>query len=207
MIFDVTEGLWGWRRDHPDWRPGLEWEAPVSSFCATSRAETLVFDALAPDVDAVWARLDKAQPKHVVVLKPDHVRDARLFHDRYDATVYCEMDALEERIGELERFAWTAPTVELPGGVLLLEDGRWRRETPAYLPEQRAVVFADGVMCDPTGVLRIWKTPWHEQRVVPTIRGILETYEIEHVLVAHGDPVHERKELVAALTREPWSGF
>lgn len=205
-VRDVADGLWLWRQQHPDWRPELEWEPPVSSFCATSRGETLVFDALAPDDEAVWARLDDRQPKHVVVLKPDHTRDARLFHDRYGATVYCEMDALEERIGVLERFVWTAPTVELPGGVLLLEDGRWRRETPAYLPEQRAIIFADGLMCDPDGTLRVWATPWHEQRVLPTLRKILEEHEIDHVLVSHGEPVHTREELETALTRDPWSG-
>jgi hypothetical protein len=30
--------------------------------------------------------------------------------------------------------------------------------------------------------------------------------EFEHVLVSHGEPVHDRSEFVAALEREPWSG-
>jgi hypothetical protein len=28
----------------------------------------------------------------------------------------------------------------------------------------------------------------------------------EHVIVAHGEPVHDRAEFVAALERDPWSG-
>jgi glyoxylase-like metal-dependent hydrolase (beta-lactamase superfamily II) len=205
-MFDVTDGLWGWRRRHPEWFPEAAWEPEVNSFCVTSRGTTLVFDPIEPDDDAVWARLDELRPTAAVYLKPDHVRDVRAFHDRYGATVYGELDACEERVGELERFVFTAPGMELPGSVRLLEDGRWRRETPAYLPEQRAVVFADGVMSDPNGELRIWGTPWHEQRVLPAMRAILDDHDIEHVLVAHGQPVHTRAELEEALAREPWQG-
>ena len=90
--------------------------------------------------------------------------------------------------------------------MLLLDDGRWRRETPAYLPEQRALIFADGVMCDPAGTLRVWDTPWHERRVVPTLRALLAEHDVEHVLVSHGAPIHGRDDLIAALDRDPWRG-
>jgi hypothetical protein len=96
--------------------------------------------------------------------------------------------------------------MELPGGVQLLDDGRWRQETPAYLPEQRALVFSDGLMCDPNGDLRVWHTPWHERRVLPTLRAILDGYDVEHVLVSHGEPVHTKQDLEAALERAPWEG-
>jgi hypothetical protein len=44
-------------------------------------------------------------------------------------------------------------------------DGRGALETPVYLPEQRVLVFADGLTA-PDGVLRVWATPWHERRVL-----------------------------------------
>jgi hypothetical protein len=34
----------------------------------------------------------------------------------------------------------------------------------------------------------------------------LPALPFEHVLVAHGEPVHARSDFVAALDREPWSG-
>jgi glyoxylase-like metal-dependent hydrolase (beta-lactamase superfamily II) len=76
-------------------------------------------------------------------------------------------------------------------------------ETPIYLPEQRALVFADA-MTAPGGVLRVWGTPWHSGRALPALRTLL-ALPFEHVLVAHGEPVHTRTEFVAALDRAPWS--
>ena len=73
---------------------------------------------------------------------------------------------------------------------------------PPGLPEQRALVFADG-MTAPEGVLRVWATPWHEERTLPALRALL-ALPFEHVLVSHGDPVHHRDEFESALEREPW---
>ena len=47
--------------------------------------------------------------------------------------------------------AWSA------GGLVALYDGRGRNETPVWLPEQRAVVFADG-MTAPGGELSVYST-------------------------------------------------
>jgi hypothetical protein len=76
-------------------------------------------------------------------------------------------------------------------------------ETPVYLPEQRALVFADG-MTAPDGELRIWWSRGYEARTLPAFRALLEL-PFETVLVSHGAPVHDRAEFVAALDREPWS--
>jgi glyoxylase-like metal-dependent hydrolase (beta-lactamase superfamily II) len=77
-------------------------------------------------------------------------------------------------------------------------------ETPLYLPEQRALVFADALTA-PGGVLRVWHTPWHEQRTLPALRELL-ALDFEHVLVSHGEPVHSRADFEAALERDPWEG-
>jgi hypothetical protein len=82
---DVAPGLWLWRQPHPAWRPGLDWEQLVSSFCAETGGEVLVLDPLEPRSDSVRKRLDARPPTVAVVLKPDHVRDVEAFVRRYGA--------------------------------------------------------------------------------------------------------------------------
>jgi glyoxylase-like metal-dependent hydrolase (beta-lactamase superfamily II) len=203
---DVATGLWLWRRPHPDWAPGAGWEPLVSSFCAESRGEVLVLDALAPanDEDPVWKRLDAHPPTVAVVLKPDHVRDVDLFVKRYGARAYGPDVYFKGDVPETD-LALVLPGDELPGGALALHDGRGRNETPLFLPEQRALVFADGLMCSPDGALRVWHMPWHAERVLPALRAMLEL-PFELVLVSHGQPVHDRAAFEEALAREPWRG-
>jgi hypothetical protein len=87
---DVALGLWIWRLDHPDWRPGMDWTRAVTSTCVDSGGEIALLDPLAPpdDADEVWARLDERPPTLVVVLKPDHVRDVDAFVRRYGARAF-----------------------------------------------------------------------------------------------------------------------
>lgn len=202
---DVVPGLWIWRTPHPDWSPDAEWDPPVTSTCVESGGEVVLLDPLAPPDDArdVWERLDARPPTVVVVLKPDHVRDVDLFVERYGARasgpyLFWRHDIPATELEPVE------PGDELPGGLVALYDGRGRNETPVWLPEQRALVFADALTA-PGGELRVWATPWHEQRALPALRELLEL-PFEHVLVSHGEPVHDRAAYERALDRPPWSG-
>jgi hypothetical protein len=205
-IRDVAPGLWLWRQPHPDWRQGLEWEPEVSSFVVESGGETILLDALAPHPreQAVWERLERRPPTVAVVLKPDHVRDVDLFVRWFGVRAFGP-DLFFGGDAPRTRLELVLPGAELPGGLRALYDGRLRAETPLFLPEQRALVFADGLTA-PDAVLRVWETPWHEERVVPALRALLEL-PFEHVLVSHGEPVHARADFEAALAREPWSGW
>ena len=62
-------------------------------------------------------------------------------------------------------------------------------------------MFADGLTA-PDGQLRIWATPWHEERALPALRKLLEL-PFEHVIVAHGEPVHDRAAYERALELPP----
>jgi hypothetical protein len=204
-IRDVAPGLWVWRMEHPDWQPGVEWAPPVASTCVESGGEVVLLDPLAPPDDAreAWARLDAHPPTAVVILKPDHVRDVDLFVRRYGARALGPDLFFRTNIPETDlEPVW--PGSELPGGLLALYDGRDRHETPAWLPEQRALVFADGLTA-PDGELRVWASPWHEERALPMLRRLLEL-PFEHVIVSHGEPVHDRAAYERALERPPWSG-
>ena len=203
-IRDVVDGLWLWRQRHPAWDGQADWEPEVSSWAVESRGVKLLLDPLLPPPSAreAWERIDAFAPDAVVVLKPDHVRDVDLIVRWYDARAFGPLLFWRDDIphSELEPLR---PGDELPGGLLALDDGRGMQETPLYLPEQRALIFADG-MTAPGGELRVWGSAQHEKRTLPALRELLEL-DFEHVLVSHGEPVHTRADFIAALEREPHS--
>jgi hypothetical protein len=202
-IVDVAPGLWVWRHAHPDWSEDVDWEPLVTSTCVESRGEVAVLDPLAPPADAVeiWERLDAGPPSLAVVLKPDHVRDVDLFVGRYGARAFGPYLFWPDNI-PATRLEGIEPGSELPGGLVALYEGRGRQETPLWLPEQGAVVFADALTA-PGGELRVWSTPWHEERVLPALRALLEL-PFEHVIVSHGEPVHDRAAFERALSIPPY---
>jgi len=202
---DVAPGLWLWRLEHPDWAPDSGWEPLVASTCVESGGEVVLLDPLAPPEDAVeiWERLDARPPSLVVVLKPDHVRDVDLFARRYGARAFGPHLFFPHEVPETE-LEGIDPGSELPGGLVALYDGRDRNETPLWLPEQRALVFADGLTA-PGGELRVWATAWHEERALPALRALLEL-PFELVIVSHGEPVHDRAAYERALELPPWTG-
>lgn len=203
-VRDVAPGLWLWRQPHPDWSEGNDWEPEVSSFAVESRGEAIVLDPLAPPPSEreAWERLDALRPSVAIILKPDHVRDVDLFVRWYGVRALGSYLFWPDDVPRTE-LEPVRPGDRLPGGLEALFDGRGAMETPVFLPEQRALVFADG-MTAPGGVLRAWATPWHEQRTLPALRALLE-FPFEHVLVSHGEPVHTRADYEAALERDPWS--
>jgi hypothetical protein len=202
-IVDVAPGLWIWRPEHPDWSADAGWEPPVTSTCVESGGEVAVLDALLPETGAedVWTRLDARPPTVAAVLKPDHVRSIDLIVERYGArpfgpSLFWRDDIPEADLEPIE------PGSVLPGGLVALYDGRGRNETPLWLPEQRAVVFADA-LTERGGELRVWATPWHEERVLPALTAMLDL-PFEHVIVSHGEPLHDRAAFELALEQPPW---
>jgi hypothetical protein len=203
-IRDVAEGLWVWRVDYPDWHPGAGWPRTVTSTCVESGGVVTVIDPLDPGEDAgdVWTRLDARPPSVAAILKPDHVRDVDLFVGRYGVRGYGPYLFWRGNIPEAE-LEGIQPGSELPGGLVALHDGRGRNETPLWLPEQRALVFADA-LTERGGELLVWGTPWHEERVLPALRAMLEL-PFEHLVVSHGEPVHDRAAFERALTLPPFT--
>jgi glyoxylase-like metal-dependent hydrolase (beta-lactamase superfamily II) len=203
-VRDIAPGLWIWRTEHPSWYREAAWETMVTSTCVDSAGTVVVLDPLAPPLDAtdVWERLDARPPTIAVVLKPDHVRDVDIFVRRYCARAFGP-DVFHRGDVPQTKLELILPGWELPGGLVALYDGRGRNETPLWLPEQRTLVFADALTA-PAGVLRVWATPWHEERVLPALRALLDL-PFERVIVSHGEPVHDRDEYERALGRPPWT--
>jgi glyoxylase-like metal-dependent hydrolase (beta-lactamase superfamily II) len=205
VVTDVAPGLWLWRLPYPDWRPRPDWGPEVASTCLECGGEVVLVDPLAPPdaADEVWTRLDARPPTIVVVLKPDHVRDVDAFVQRYSARAFGPYLFFRHDIPQTE-LEPTQPGSELPGGLVALYDGRGRNETPLWAPEPRTIVFADALTA-PEGELRVWSTPWHEERVLPAMRSLLEL-PFDRVVVSHGEPVHDRAAFERALELPPWAG-
>src|SRR5262245_62056711 len=203
-VRDVAPGLWIWRVDYPDWHPRAGWPPTVTSTCVAAGGEIAVVDPMAPPAGAteVWERLDARPPTTAVILKPDHVRDVDLFVDRYGVRAFGPYVFWRTNIPRAEPEG-IEPGTELPGGLVALYDGRGRNETPLWAPEQRALVFADA-LTERGGELLVWGTPWHEERVLPALRALLEL-PFEHVIISHGEPVHDRAAFERALELPPWT--
>jgi hypothetical protein len=200
----VAPGLWLWREEYPDWRPGGAWGPEVNSTVVEAGGEVALLDPLAPrgEDSELWARLDARPPTMVVVLKPDHVRSTDLFVQRYGARAYGPDVFHRGDVPETD-LELVLPGYELPGGFVALYDGRGRNETPLWVPEHRTLVFADALTA-PEGELLVWDTPWHEERVLPALRAMLEL-PFERVIVAHGEPVHDRAAFERALLLPTWT--
>ncbi|CAN5187491.1 hypothetical protein BH24CHL7_BH24CHL7_16750 [soil metagenome] len=206
-IRDIAPGLWLWRQAHWEWREGDDWEPEVASFVVQSGGQTVLLDPLAPPPGsaggrAVYDRLNANPPTAVVVIKPDHVRDVDLFAHWYRIRAYGPW-LFERGAAPVTELTPVRPGDPLPGGLQALTDGRGGVETPVYMPEQRAIAFADG-MTAPGGVLRVWWSPSLEKWGYAALRSMLDL-PFEVVLVSHGEPVHSRANFEAALEREPWS--
>ncbi len=200
MITDVAPGLWVWTVEHPDYAGDPEWDGRVACTCVESRGEVALLDPL-DGSDEVAARLDATPPTYVAILKPDHIRHVDAFAARYGIPAYGPSLYWRDDVPGLE-LAPIRRGSELPGGLRCLWDGRGQLETPVWLPEQRAIVFADG-MTAPDGELRIWNAAEHERWTLPAFQAMLEL-PFEHVIVSHGEPVHDRAAFERALELPPW---
>lgn len=201
VIIDIEPDLWIWRIDHPQWEPQPGGDRVVTSVCVEANGEVAVLDALAPPPGTgIWERLDATPPTMAVVLKPDHVRSVDLFVDRYDIPAYGPDVFHKDDVPETD-LELIYPGYELPGGFMALYDGRGRSETPLWLPEHKTIVFADALTAL-GGSLKVWATPWHEERTLPALRTMLDL-PVERIIISHGEPVHDREEFERALAREP----
>jgi len=206
---ELAEGLWTWRREHPEWSTESDYEPEVSSYAVRLAEAVLLIDPLWPEEDSDdfgWLdALAREDLLLVAVLKPDHVRDAAGIAHAYGGRVLAGEEAASEVDGEAPVHV-VASGAKLGGGVRVLDDGRGRGETPLWLPSHRAVAFADGVRGDPEGGLRVWSYPPGREAAVRGAVTEIAALEPEMVLVGHGEPVTAggAGALRDALDRPPW---
>ena len=185
---EILPGVFHWTTPHPKIR------IEVSSYWL-DEAGVLV-DPLVPAEEGLdWFAARPTPPTAVLLTNRHHFRDSGRFAETFGCSVQCNAAGLHEFThGEgVEGFA---PGDRLPGGVVACEvGGICPDESALFLPEQRAVALADGVvriadgtigwvpdvlMDDPSGT---------KQALLAAYARLLGELDFDHVLLAHGDPL------------------
>ena len=183
---EIAPGLWHWSVRHE--HIGID----VSSYYL--QRERVVIDPMIPPAGPRWFD-DHGEPAHALLTNRHHDRHAWRLHQLFGTTVHCVRSGLHELEGRgpVESFDFGD---ELPGGVLVYEvDAICPDETALYIPSQRALACADGVVnMRADGALgfvpdRLMDDPEQtKERLRAAYRKLLEL-DFELLLLAHGQPV------------------
>lgn len=187
---DVLPGVRHWTAKHP--KLGIV----VSSYWMP--AAGVLFDPLVPDEGIEVFGTEP--PRAILLSNRHHLRESARFVDRFGCTVHCNSAGLHEFAGgelEVEGFAIGE---RLPGGVVAAEmDAICPDDTALYLPEQRALVLADGVVRGgepgaggPLGFVPdslMDDPPQTRRALLASCARLLEELDFDSLLLAHGGPV------------------
>jgi hypothetical protein len=186
---EVLPGVRHWTAKHP--KLGIV----VSSYWMPDAG--VLFDPLVPregiDLFATHA------PHAILLSNRHHLRESGRFVERFGCTVHCNSAGLHEFAGggiEVEGFEIGA---QLPGGVVAAEmDAICPDDTALHLPEQRALVLADGVVRGgeqgaggPLGFVpdTLMDDPPQTRRgLLESCARLLEALDFDSLLLAHGGP-------------------
>jgi hypothetical protein len=170
-----------------------------ASHAVTSHGRLWVIDPVA-DESALWRAREFGEPAGVVQLLDRHRRDCR---------------AVAEQLGVPHYELPEQPPAGAPFEVLPLLRQRWWQEVALWYPEQRTLVCADAV-----GTAEYYRAPGERLGVSPLLRLTpprrLLAVEPDHVLVGHGEGIHEdaaaalREAVALARRRTPswaWAGL
>lgn len=188
---EVLPGVHHWSAKHP--RIGIE----VSSYYLDSG---VAIDPLLGDTPLEWFAQRPAEPQVVLLSNRHHYRDAGELVERFGCRVLCNEAGLHEFEGTDREVEGFRPGDELPGDALAVEvGGICPDDTALYLRDQRAMVFADGIVrggpqgqTGPLGFVpdQLFDDPERDKAaLLKAFRRILDTCDFDHILLPHGGPV------------------
>jgi hypothetical protein len=191
-VQEVLTGVHHWTARHP------KLHIEVSSYWLDGPG--VVVDPLEPeDVGLDWFAARGTPPSAVLLSNRHHYRHAGRFAERFGCPVYCNRAGLHEFThGEAVHGFELGDS--LPGGVVAHELGAiCPDDTALHLPEQRALVIADGVVRGgphgqdgPLGFVpdSLMDDPLGTKRgLLASCERLLAELDFEHLLLAHGGPV------------------
>jgi hypothetical protein len=192
VVHEVLPGLFHWTTPHP--RIGVE----VSSYWFEHAG--VLFDPLVPRQEGLeWFARRSSAPTAILLSNRHHYRDSERFLERFACTAHCNRLGLHE-FSDREGVAGFDLGEVLPGGVVACEfDAICPDDTALYLPEQRALVLADGVVRGgphgreqalgfvPDSLMD--DPPATKRGLLAACARVLEQLDFDHLLLAHGGPL------------------
>ncbi|HEX5583076.1 hypothetical protein [Gaiella sp.] len=200
---EVVPGIFHWTTQHPRIR------IRVSSYWLDA-AGALVDPLVPAELGLEWFAERATRPRAVLLTNRHHYRDSDRFVESFGCTVHVNRAGLHE-FGASESVQGFDPGDTLPGDVVAYEVGViCPDETALYLPEQRALAVADGVvrggpdsplgfvpdayMDDPEGT---------KHGLVAAYARLLDELELDHLLLAHGAPaIGDARELLQTFVAQ-----
>lgn len=191
-MHEPLPGIFHWSARHP--------KLHVEVSCYWLDGAGVAIDPLVPpDVGLEWFAERPHPPAAVLLSNRHHYRESDRFVERFACPVLCNRAGLHEFThGEsVEGFEIGA---RLPGGAVACEMGAiCPDDTAFHLPEQRALVIADGVVRGgphgqegPLGFVPdslMDDPPRTTAGLLASCERLLATLDFEHLLLAHGGPV------------------
>jgi glyoxylase-like metal-dependent hydrolase (beta-lactamase superfamily II) len=185
---EILPGLVHWTAIHP------RIHSEVSSYWLESGVA--IDPLLDATVDAEWFAAREPAPAAVLLTNRHHYRSSGELRERFGCEVLCNAAGLHEFAAGQEVRGFS-PGDALPGPALACEvDAICPDDSAIFLPEQRAIAFADAVVLGGGGLGFVPDQLMDEPEL--TKRGILaalaallddERLDFEHLLLAHGGPV------------------
>jgi hypothetical protein len=158
----------------------------------------VLFDPLVPHEGLEWFGERAVPPTAVLLSNRHHYRQSDRFAERFGCPVLCNRLGLHE-FSHGEAVQGFDVGDILQGGVMACElDAICPDDTALHLPEQRALVIADGVVrgglsgqSGPLGFVPdslMDDPPATKRALLAASAGLLERLEFDHLLLAHGGP-------------------
>jgi hypothetical protein len=211
-ITEILPGVFHWTARHP--KHGFM----VSSYWLEDGG--VAIDPLLPEAGIEWFEQRRTQPAAVVLCNRHHYRDSGAFNHRFNCPIVVPRAGLHEFTHGEPVIAYD-PGDLLPGGLLAVEVGAlspddgglyleplralWLADTVVrgYTPESQPGFVLDSLMDDP---------PKTKRELLRALASVLDSHEVEHVLLAHGAPMlgdgdARLQELIAAGGRTADSAF
>jgi len=188
----ILPGLFHWTARHP------KINSEVSSYWLEPSG--VLFDPLVPPTEGLeWFASRPTAPSAILLSNRHHSRESARFAERFHTPIYCNRAGLHE-FTHGEQIQGFSPGDRLPGDVVAHEvGGICPDDTALYLPEQRAIVFADAIVRGgpvgsggPLGFVpdSLMDDPKRTKReLLAACERLLAELEFEHLVLAHGGPV------------------